>query len=43
MSLWLSPEELIELTGYTRRSRRKMALAQMNIPSCPARSTGSRL
>lgn len=31
MSLWLTPEELKELTGYTRRSRQKLALAQMNI------------
>lgn len=31
MSLWLTPEELIELTGYKRRSAQRQALAQMNL------------
>ena len=31
VSNWLTPEELKELTGYTRRKRIKLALAEMNI------------
>jgi hypothetical protein len=31
MSLWLSKEELIELTGYKRASRQKIALGQMGL------------
>jgi hypothetical protein len=32
MSLWLSKEELIELTGHKAIKRQKMALGQMNVP-----------
>lgn len=32
MSLWLSPQELVELTGYTYQKRQKLALAKMDIP-----------
>ena len=31
MSLWLSKEELIELTGYKRAGRQKLALGQMGL------------
>jgi hypothetical protein len=31
MSLWLSKEELIELTGYKRAGRQKLALDQMGL------------
>ena len=31
MSLWLSKEELIELTGYKNRTRQKLALGQMGL------------
>jgi len=31
MSLWLSKEELIELTGYKTASRQKRALAEMGL------------
>jgi hypothetical protein len=31
MSLWLSKEELIELTGYKRASRQKLALGRMGL------------
>ena len=31
MSLWLSKEELIELTGYKTASRQRRALAQMGL------------
>ena len=31
MSLWLSAEELIELTGYKTSRRQKLALAEMNL------------
>ena len=31
MSLWLSKEELIELTGYRRAARQKRALGQMGL------------
>ena len=31
MSLWLSKEELIELTGYKRAARQKLALGQMGL------------
>ena len=31
MSLWLSKEELIELTGYKTASRQKLALAKMGL------------
>jgi hypothetical protein len=32
MSLWLTKEELVELTGYKQIRSQKMALGQMNIP-----------
>jgi hypothetical protein len=32
MSLWLTKEELIELTGYKLSKRQKLALADMAIP-----------
>ena len=32
MSLWLTEDELIELTGYKRQQRQKHALAAMAIP-----------
>jgi hypothetical protein len=32
MTLWLSKEELIELTGYKTASRQKRALAKMGLP-----------
>lgn len=32
MSLWLTPAELEELTGYKTGRRQKMALGQMGIP-----------
>ena len=31
MSLWLSKEELVELTGYKRAGRQKLALGQMGL------------
>ena len=31
MSLWLSKEELVELTGYKRAARQKLALGQMGL------------
>ena len=31
MSLWLSKEELIELTGYKRAGRQRLALDQMGL------------
>ena len=31
MSLWLTPEELIELTGYKTSRSQKLALGQMNV------------
>ena len=31
MSLWLSKDELIELTGYKRAGRQKLALGQMGL------------
>ena len=31
MSLWLSKEELVELTGYKMASRQKRALTQMGL------------
>ena len=31
MSLWLSKEEIIELTGYKRAGRQKLALTQMGV------------
>lgn len=32
MTLWLTPAELVELTGYKTAKRQKMALGRMNIP-----------
>ena len=32
MSLWLSPQELLELTGYKHKNSQKMALGKMNVP-----------
>jgi hypothetical protein len=32
MSLWLTAEELVELTGYKTARRQKVALGQMRIP-----------
>jgi Domain of unknown function (DUF4224) len=32
MSLWLTDEELVQLTGYKTASRQKVALGQMRIP-----------
>jgi hypothetical protein len=32
MSLWLTAEELAELTGYKTARRQKVALGQMKIP-----------
>ena len=32
VSLWLTEDELIELTGYKTTRRQKLALGQMNIP-----------
>jgi hypothetical protein len=32
MSLWLTPDELAELTGYRKGKRQKLALGQMGIP-----------
>lgn len=31
MSLWLTDDELVELTGYRQRERQKQALAEMRI------------
>ncbi len=31
MGLWLTPEEIVELTGYTRRTKQKLALGQMGV------------
>jgi len=31
MSLWLSKDELVELTGYKRTGRQKLALGQMGL------------
>lgn len=31
MTNWLTPQEVEELTGYRRRKRQKLALAEMNI------------
>jgi hypothetical protein len=31
MSLWLSKEELVELTGYKRAGRQKLALGRMGL------------
>ena len=31
MSLWLSKEEVVELTGYKHSTQQKLALAQMGI------------
>jgi hypothetical protein len=31
MSLWLSKEELVELTGYKRAGRQKLALGEMGL------------
>lgn len=31
MTNWLTQQELKDLTGYTRKSRQRLALAQMNI------------
>jgi hypothetical protein len=32
MSLWLSHEELVELTGFETKPKQRIALAKMNIP-----------
>jgi Domain of unknown function (DUF4224) len=32
VTLWLTPAELVELTGYKTAKRQKMALGKMNIP-----------
>lgn len=32
MSLWLTPEELLELTGYKTSRRQKLALGELKIP-----------
>jgi len=32
MSAWLNDDELIDLTGYSWRSKQQLALAQMRIP-----------
>jgi hypothetical protein len=31
MSLWLSKDELVELTGYKRAARQKLALGQLGL------------
>jgi len=31
MSLWLTEDELFELTGYKTKTRQKKALAEMNV------------
>ena len=31
MSLWLTPDELVELTGYKQRAKQLIALAELNI------------
>lgn len=31
MTLWLTPEELIELTGYKQREKQKLALGKMGV------------
>src|SRR6185437_5907345 len=32
MSLWLTPEELYDLTGYKHKNSQKMALGKMQVP-----------
>jgi hypothetical protein len=32
MTLWLTPEELEQLTGYKIRKHQKLALGKMNVP-----------
>ncbi|MGH8200719.1 MAG: DUF4224 domain-containing protein [Steroidobacteraceae bacterium] len=32
MSLWLTEDELVELTGYKRQERQRKALSDMGIP-----------
>jgi len=32
MSLWLTPAELYDLTGYKHKNSQKMALGKMNVP-----------
>jgi len=31
MSLWLTEDELVELTGYKTKSRQRVALAEMHV------------
>lgn len=32
MTLWLTPTELVELTGYKQREKQKLALGKMGVP-----------
>jgi hypothetical protein len=32
MSLWLTEDELIELTGYRQREKQRKALAELRVP-----------
>ena len=40
MSLWLSTEELYELTGYKHKNSQKMALGKMGVPFVSRQADG---